>query len=67
MMENQATEQIVASHSRDAGSLEDFKQSVLVAESELRSSFSTLSSDSFVMQPSEYTNDQFEGFFFIKH
>ena len=64
MMENQATEQIVVSHSSDAGSLKDFKQSVLGVESELSSSFSRLSMDSFVMQPSEYTDDQFKGVFY---
>ena len=64
MMENQATEQIVVSHSSDAISLEDFKQSVLGVESELSSSFSMLSPDSFVMQPSEYMDDQFEGVFY---
>ena len=64
MMESQATEQIDVSHNSDAGSLEDFKQSILGIENELSSSFSTLSPDSFVMQPSEYTDDQFEGIFY---
>ena len=66
MMENQATKQIVVSHSSDVGSLEDFKQSVLGVESEISSSFSTLS-HGFVRDATytdEYTDDQFEGVFY---
>lgn len=63
-MENQTTEQIAISHNSDTGSLEEFKQTILGAESDLSSSVSTLSPDLSAMQRSEYTDDQFEGVFY---